>query len=40
MNVLDHARTPLWSVWERVAELAKSEGVAVAGLGAHRLDAS
>ena len=29
MNVLDHARTPLWKIWERVTDLAKSEGVAI-----------
>jgi glutamate formiminotransferase len=29
MNVLDHARTPLWRVWEEVAALASTEGVSV-----------
>jgi glutamate formiminotransferase len=29
MNVLDHARTPLWRIWERVAESAAEEGVSV-----------
>ena len=29
MNVLDHARTPLWRVWETIAELADQEGVEV-----------
>jgi glutamate formiminotransferase len=30
MNVLDHAVTPLWRVWERVGELAAAEGADVA----------
>jgi glutamate formiminotransferase len=29
MNLLDHVRTPLWRLWERVEELATSEGVAI-----------
>jgi glutamate formiminotransferase len=29
MNLLDHARTPLWLVWERVADLARAEGVSM-----------
>jgi glutamate formiminotransferase len=29
MNILDHGRTPLWRVWERAAELAADEGVAI-----------
>ena len=29
MNVLDHARTPLWRIWERVTDLAKREGVPI-----------
>ena len=29
MNVLDHARTPLWRIWERVRELAMREGAAI-----------
>lgn len=29
MNILDHAITPLWSVWERVGELAQAEGLSV-----------
>lgn len=29
MNLLDHAVTPLWRVWETVVELARSEGVGV-----------
>ena len=27
MNILDHERTPLWRVWERAGELARSEGI-------------
>jgi glutamate formiminotransferase / 5-formyltetrahydrofolate cyclo-ligase len=29
MNLLDHARTPLWVVWERADELARGEGVSL-----------
>jgi glutamate formiminotransferase len=29
MNVLDHVRTPLWMIWERVTDQAKAEGVAI-----------
>jgi glutamate formiminotransferase len=29
MNILDHARTPLWRIWERAAELAAKEDVAL-----------
>jgi len=29
MNVLDHERTPLWRVWETVAQEARREGVSV-----------
>lgn len=29
MNVLDHARTPLWRIWETVDRLARSEGVSM-----------
>jgi glutamate formiminotransferase len=30
MNILDHTRTPLWQVWERVRELADRSGTALA----------
>jgi glutamate formiminotransferase len=29
MNVLDHARTSLWHIWETVERLARSEGVSM-----------
>lgn len=29
MNVLDHARTPLWRIWETVERLARAEGVSM-----------
>ena len=29
MNLLDHARTPLWRVWETVDGLARQEGVSM-----------
>jgi glutamate formiminotransferase len=30
MNILDHTRTPLWRVWERVREVAVASGSAIA----------
>lgn len=29
MNLLDHARTPLWRIWETVDQLARAEGVSM-----------